>query len=156
MNQNVELSEVIKSIDSKIDTIYSQLDAAAEVIPHFAAMGDLQPIVEDSFNKCDEMFSSAISRVTRLNQIVLDELLGNYQQIVQDLNVGCSDALGEALSALKNGVSVKGMASSGATLTKLGSGTSAVKQDIVSSVIEKLDDSSTLEKLDNSRMIEKL
>lgn len=156
MNQNAELSEIIKSIDSKIDTIFSQLDSAAEVVPHFAAMGDLQPIVEASFNKCDEMFSSAMSRVTRLNQIVLDELLGNYQQIIHDLNIGCGDALGEALSALKSGVSVKGLSSSGATLTKLGSGNSNVNKDVVSTMIERLDDSSSLEKLDNLNVLEKL
>lgn len=156
MNQNVELSEIIKSIDAKLDTIYAQLDSAAEIIPHFAGMGDLQPILEESFNKCDEKFSSCISRVSRLNQIVLDELLGNYEQIIQNLNVGCGDAIGEALSALKNGVSIKGTSSSGAVLTKLGSGSSNVKEMVVGNVIEKLDDSDKLPKLDNSDIIQKL
>lgn len=156
MNQNVELSEIIKSINAKLDTIYAQLDSAAEIIPHFAAMGDLQPILEDSFSKCDEKFSSCISRVSRLNQIVLDDLLGNYEQIIQNLNVGCGDAIGEALSALKNGVSVKGTSSSGATLTKLGSGNSDLKEMVVGNVIDKLDDSSKLPKLDGSNGIQKL
>ena len=103
LNDNIDdVCLILRNINLKLDRIDRQVKDMVTIVPSFSEMGTFQPELKENYDYFCKTITNCISRLKRLNCIIKDGLLDDYDSVYRCFNTQCGEVLDDIMISFRN------------------------------------------------------
>lgn len=100
MNNYEEVYTLIESINNKIKAIDKILNQIENIRNLMSRSEKYNITLDNIYNESTQQLTNCIERISKLNNIITNELLAEYEHIFKELNSKCIDVIQELKASM--------------------------------------------------------